>query len=514
MIHINRKFGIIAPLILIGVSSWIVIAKLSREDPSEPGDEGKDRRQRAPAGSWSGRDGVARFAERVRESSSGDRDRLVREALASGNPGIIEGPLVDLLQDWMSSDERGFLAFLHDLELSDPAGELWAVLGPVLLDLISSSGDPSSPSDGMSGIIRRAVINTARTNPRFVLDWARKWLDGPARDDALSSVVIHLVKQDAAGAQAILAEIDSAPAMLAASHAVGTQLGKTDPDAGLQWARSLSGDDERAHAISVVLAAMANTSPDEAMAVYRETVLAMQEAFQSMQQGIFVQEGLSTDKEQGLSSAPTDPNLEHLHRAAYQIGSSLAAANPKAALEWARGLTAEQGGTNALEGIYAEWASRDGAAAWDAFRIEATPDPGVVGRLFESWALEDPVSAAGKVRELPAGSLRDSAIDALVAGWADGAGQTAAIGRWAEGLPTVADRDRAFSAVAMAGASDDPVTAWKQIGKITDVETQGVAFEKIFPELADFNPVVARQALESLDLPAVQKERLRKLLEP
>jgi hypothetical protein len=525
MTRIKRSFGIPLAVCLLVIALWLVLARKPADQPRQA----VVTESEAPAADastskpWSGPEGAEMFAKAVQSATKEDWERLVREALASGNPDILRDTLPALLRQWIETDIRGFLAFLHSLEVLDPSGELWAVLGPVLLGSLPELNDQAASSPTIRSIIQRAILNTARTNPQLALQWAREWLDGTALDSALSGIVLYLVKEDMPEAQRLTQGIVSVPSRLAATLAIGEFLGASNPIAAMDWARSLPRAGDRAYALSAVLSVMAKKTPEETGTIYREIVSAMQEEFTSrliaerkQQPGSLESEFEGLTQEEALRAllAVPDPNVQYFHRAAFEIAASMALNNPEGALDWAHGISAQQGGTSALAGVYREWALRDGNAAWTAFQNETNPAPEVASQFFLSWALSDPVQASQAIDSLPGGLVRDAAIPALVSGWVDGGGTPESIGRWADNLQNASDRDQAFAAIATSSAFADPISAWNQIRKIEDPKRQNTAFAEVFPSLADSHPQVAKQAVQSLALPEVQKEYFLSLLEP
>ena len=323
-------------------------------------------------------------------------------------------------------------------------------------------------------------------------------------------------------AQRLTEGIVSVPARLAATLAIGEFLGASNPEAAMDWAHSLPRAGDRAYALSAVLSVMAKRTPESVGSTYQEIVSSMQEEFtarmiaeRNQQPGSLESEfeGLTHEEAlRALLSVP-DPNMQYFHRAAFEIGASMALNNPERALDWARGITAQQGGTSALAGVYREWGLRDGTTAWGAFQNETSPAPEVASQFFMSWGLSDPVQASNAIGQLPGGFVRDAAIPALISGWLDGGGAPASIAQWAGNLQQASDRDRAFAAIATSSAFADPVSAWNHIRMIEDPKQQNTAFAEVFPSLADSHPQMARQAVQSLALPDVQKEYFFNLLE-
>ncbi|MCW1885004.1 hypothetical protein OKA04_09720 [Luteolibacter flavescens] len=503
---------------LVALTWWLAL-------PSKPEaiSERKEPVSAPVAGKWDGHDGATRFAAAVAAATPADWAQLVREALDSGNEEIIRDILPGLLRSWMQADMRGFLAFINELEVLDENGRRWAILGPILLEVIPGLGDQAITSPTLSSIIQRTILNVARIDPETALDWAQQRLAGIEQDRAIAGIIPYLVAKDIESAKSLAAGIQSTPNRLAAQLAIGTYLGANDSAAALAWANSLSHEGDRAYALAAVLSAMAEASPHGAGEIYRDAVAKMQAAFTEKVLADRRQMGPSMDgefedmtpaqAEQALRSLP-DPNLQYFERAATEIGNALVRNDPAAALAWARSLTAIQGGEAALASVYGAWVSIDPAAAWSQLRTEANPATRVVADFFESWASKDPAGAAGALAELSGTSSRLAAIPATVSGWTEAGGATNDLVRWAGTLPAGQEQDRARGAIASTVAFDDPVVALQQVQQIKDPQKQAAAFGEVFPSLADIQPLTAQKAVQTLPLSQLQKDYFNGLLEP
>ncbi|MEK7949436.1 hypothetical protein [Luteolibacter soli] len=481
-----------------------------------------DDRPVVKAGKWSGHDGATRFAVAVAAAKPGEWAQLVREALDSGNEEIIKEMLPDLLRRWMQADMRGFLAFINEMEVLDADGHRWAILGPILLDVIPELGERAITSPTLSTIIHRTILNVARHDPDAALDWAQQRLAGIEKDRAIAGIVPHLVEKDVDAAQRLTAGIESTPSRLAAQLAIGNYLGAQDSEAGLAWARSLGHEGDRAYALAAVLSSMAEANPQGAGEIYRESVSKMQQAFTSKVLAERNEMGLSTggefedmtpaQAERALRALP-DPNLQYFERAAVEIGTALVRDDPAAALEWARALSSREGGEAALAGVYGSWVSIAPSDAWNSLRAESNPPNRVVSDFFESWATSDPATASSAVAEL-SGAARLAAIPATVAGWAEAGGTSGDLVGWVRTLDGQQEQDQARGAIASTVAFNDPVVAWQQVQQMKDPQRQAAAFNEVFPSLADVQPLLAQKAVATLPLSQVQRDYFNDLLEP
>jgi hypothetical protein len=423
----------------------------------------------------------------------------------------------------MQQDMRGFLAFLHELEVLDDDGRRWTLLGPILLSVIPELGERVTAYPTLSSIIQRTILNVARHDPDAALEWARQRLEGLDQDRAIAGIVPYLVSRDVETAMRLASAIPSPPSRLAAQLAVGKHLGAHDSAAGLAWARSLDREGDRAYALAAVLSTMAEADPAGAGETYRGSVSKMQEAFTDRvlaerrelgwaAEGEF--EDMTPDEAERALRALPDPNLQYFERAAIEIGDAMVRDDPAAALEWARSLAAREGRDAALAGVYGSWVGIEPDAAWHALRREPELPARVVADFFESWAAQDPATASRAVAELPGPSERLAAIPATVAGWADAGGSAGDLVEWAATLRGSQEQDRARGAIASTVAFVDPSLAWQQVQQIKDPRQQAAAFNEVFPSLADAQPLVARKAVDTLPLSQVQKDYFNSLLEP
>jgi hypothetical protein len=505
-------------LALAAITWWLA----APSDPEIVSAKAEDHTAPA-AGKWDGHDGATRFAAAMAAAKPGDWAQLVREALDSRNEEIINGMLPDLLRRWMQQDMRGFLAFINELEVLDEDGHQWSTLGPMLLTVIPELGERAITSPTLSSIIHRTILNVARHDPDSALEWAQLRLAGIEQDRAIAGIVPYLVVKDVETSKRLASGIASTPNRLAAQLSIGSHLGAYDSEAGLAWAHSLDREGDRAYALAAVLSAMAETSPQDAGEIYRESVSTIQQAFTEKVFAERREMGPSTggefedmtpaEAERALRALP-DPNLQYFERAATEIGQAMVRDNPGAALEWARSLSAREGGDAALASVYGAWVSIDPGAAWNQLRRETAPANRVVADFFESWAIQNPTTAASAVTELPTASARLAAIPATVAGWADAGGAASDLVQWAGTFQGQQEQDQARGAVASAVAYGDPMVAWQQVQQMKDPQRQAAVFNQVFPSLADVQPLVAQKAVASLPLSQVQKDYFNSLLEP
>jgi hypothetical protein len=446
---------------------------------------------------------------------------VVRRLLSTENGDLRAEWLPKILLQWMESDARGLLAFLHDLEVQDPGGKWMTSLAPWLLEVLPDLSDRMAGSLTVLAILDRLIANTARQDPTLALSWAQDWLVGRGLDAALASIVPHLVQIDSLQARRLILEMKTVPNRLSAVLSVATYLGSKSPEEGLRWAETLPWSADRAYGLSGVLAAMAENNPNQASALFSQKTEQIQQAFTAQvfadreQTGWDLEgefEGMTEEQaREALSNLP-DPNVFYFRRAAYAIGSSWASENPEEAMRWASNIPTAHGGEDARAAVLETWAEQSPTAAWEAFRQLPSPSPQVASRLFQSWAVRQPAAAASALVNLATGPLREAAVQGLVHGSLEGGKSARQIATIAENLPTAADRDTAKHTLAEAESFEDPMFAWGLVRSISDPRRQQAAFLELFPSLAEVNPREARRALRMVSLPQVQIEYFESLL--
>jgi hypothetical protein len=515
----NKFRGITWIYACCGVFVLLLLALfwLGQHTPETKSDESREVGLSVPGESFS----AVEFLARKDSASLQDYPELVLLLLASGDASLMDEWLPKLLLQWMEENPRSLLAFLHEMEVDDPSGQRMLALAPWILDVLPDLNDRMAGSLTVMAILERLIANSARQDPEQALAWAREWLIGRGFDSALATIILHLVPQNSTLACDLIGEIETVPNRLAASLAVATYLGATDPEEGIRWAEALPHSADRAYALSGVLAAMAAKAPAQAASIYAEKASGIQAEFTALvlaereELGWDLQdefEGMTLEQaREALLNLP-DPNVSYFRRAALEIGQHWGEQDPTSAMEWARSIPVSQGGDEARAAVLDSWAAHSPQAAWHAFQQESAPSALMAHRLFQSWAVQQPSSAAQAVVEVPAGPARQAAIQGYLEGWADhGAGATT-MSQWAGNLPTSEDRDVARQAIAEAEFFDNPILAWQQIQQITNPRRKQEAFAELFPSLAETNPGLARQALNSVPLPTVQREYFETML--
>lgn len=138
------------------------------------------------------------------------------------------------------------------------------------------------------------------------------------------------------------------------------------------------------------------------------------------------------------------------------IAAEWAKMDPKAALEWAKGLNGRDK-AGALNSVIGQMASKNPAeAATIAASLDADDQPRAFGEIAGKWAATDFVAAEAWIATLPEES-RDRAMAQALEAYAN-VNPAAAAGKVAN-MPAGNERDRAVSSVATPWARQDPAAA-------------------------------------------------------
>jgi hypothetical protein len=456
--------------------------------------------------------------KRIEGASVAEYPLLMRLALRLEDPSQAD-IIASLMKLWFKSDMQSFVAFLDEIEIA--GGQSWERLAPAMIAGMKNLDDEGLDPHVLREIIERVILNAAGTDPQSALSWARQYLEGDNLDSALTGISSELAKVDPEAAMNLVSEITALANRMEAAVGVGAVIGANDPERGLSWANSFPREADKAFAMSGVLSGLAGLDAGRAALEYLEIAGDLKERYRQQVLADRAAAGTTAEEEyEGLSPeeilkaelARPNPNLIYLERAAFLIGSSLAAGNPQAALDWAGSLDIYQGRVVAYEAIYGQWASSEPEAAFESYQTLDSRRPELADRLFSAWATAAPEAASRAVLTLPAGRERDAAIGGVARGWIDSGAATAPLVRWSEGLEAASEQDRVRAVVASEAAFDNPVFAWKQAEQMQNSLKRSELFHEIFPSLVDNDPQAARLALSRVTLSPVEAEYFESML--
>lgn len=221
-----------------------------------------------------------------------------------------------------------------------------------------------------------------------------------------------------------------------------------------------------------------------------------------------------------------------------EVASNWAAADPRAAMEWARNQQSSEASRDALQGAISGWYQNDavGAADYAKTHLAETGGTQMAGIVANRMALQDPTKAAGRATELSSAEARrrteitvafpwalsdpqaasqwaatlqpseQAAVAGVVAGaWARTDPQNAA--RWIESLPPTA-KDSALNSYSFALAPTDPATALGWALTVADDNVRAGTARQIASDWLLRDPAAATRWIESSPLPPESKADL------
>lgn len=459
--------------------------------------------------------------QRIASSDPAEFDGLLRSLLLLENGDERTRMLSLLMQRWLKEDADSFTVFLNEAELN--GFELWDRLAPGMAAALREMSGDLTKTKAMSQIIERILVRSAESDPENALAWAREFLSDKPLDATLAAIAPSLATVDPEAAIDLLDEVQSFPNQMQAANGVGIALGKGDFPLAMTWAESFYSETERTFAISGVLQGMATRDSTRAAGEYHRVVEQMKNRFREQVLADRVLTGGTVDEEyEGLSPeeiekaelAKPNPNLVYFENAARVIALELADEDPLAALRWAKSMDLYQGRAVAMETIYETWSEVAPEAALQSLMQEEERRPELAGKVFTSWATDNPRAAATTVLTLEPGLERDTAIEGVAIGWMESGASPSQLATWAEELKAEPAVERVRAVIAAEAAYENPVLAWKQVEQIRNPMKRSELFQEVFPNLVEENPKLARRALSTIQLSPVEIEYFQAMLAP
>ena len=194
---------------------------------------------------------------------------------------------------------------------------------------------------------------------------------------------------------------------------------RTDPDAALEWAKSVP-DNQRSGAYSGVLGTIAATDPQRASAM-------------------------------ALELPDSDARVEIIA----QISRSWSENSPGEAIEWSSRLEGEER-TRAIGAAVGSWAQTNprGAAAFLLAQHESERSPEMVKQVASSWARQQPAEAAQWIGDFPEGDGKKGAMGDVMWNWTTVEPEAASA--WLLEQPPGESRDEGIGSLARATFDQDP----------------------------------------------------------
>lgn len=268
----------------------------------------------------------------------------------------------------------------------------WASMDPVNAAqyYVENQDEFGGPGRGGPGGQGSEVVAAewAKLDPNAALEWA-KTLEGGERNEALESVVGEMARKDPAGAAALAATLD--PESRADAFAeVAEQWAATDFEAAEAWIRSLPSD-EQGQAMATALETLASSDPSAA-----------------------------ADKALAMGSG------EHRDEAVREVAEAWSRQDPATAADWLVSQNPENAG-------------------------------GSMREVMVNWSNQDSAGALSFINEQPLGEMRDSATQAYLWSNRDTAPQDAVT--LAEAITDDRDRNRTIMMTAGRWMQEDASAA-------------------------------------------------------
>jgi hypothetical protein len=227
------------------------------------------------------------------------------------------------------------------------------------------------------GALGQALVSTwGKTDPVAAMEWTQENLRGPARNEAIASLIRSATDKDVNNAAQLVAGMEPGPAQTrAASSMFETWFGKKDQrSAALNWLTSLPDEDMRRAAFDRVQWNWSYQDPDG------------------------VRDFLS-----GPHGKLAPPNMVS------QVARNQAAKNPETAMDWASKLPAEQA-TIARASVLERWIAIRPEGAQDfARKLPAGAErDNAVRTITQNLAYQSPERAAAWYQSLPAADQKSA----------------------------------------------------------------------------------------------------------
>lgn len=425
---------------------------------------------------------------------------LLHDALAIGDGRTRERVLRALLRRWLARDPRGLVAFLDQVELGRDGGEeTWAMLAPSLARVLPRVH--VEDAEAALELARELVGHLAAGDPAAALAWARRALDGDARDAAFVTVAGELAARSPDEALAVLEAIAAPYRRLEGLGQVGSGFAEAAPEGAAAWASGLPRESERVLAMEGVLETLARRDPATASAIlsrFDATLTPLEMPGEG--------DGDGDDDD----AAPSLVKNDHLSSVGRLVAQHWAADDPAAALAWAESLAPGRMQREGLQGALFGWATRDPRAAWAWLAGRPEVDPWLAESVFAAWATSAPRDAAAAAARLEAAALRAHAVPSVVDRWLaqDPAGAAA----WVDALPPGAERDAALLRVIDASGLDDPTSAWGRALSIANAGLRRDALGTAFAAMIASDPAWAGTVLQQSGLTAAEQRPLARML--
>jgi hypothetical protein len=336
----------------------------------------------------------------------------------------------------------------------------------------------SSSASLLGPRLAQVLPQVARTDPRAALAAVSEIESKGSRQAALARVVKEWAAKDPAAAAGYLTNFPprQRPGFI---KSIAEAWARQNPEAAVEWAQSRTDESERMNALSGAFAALAETAPTRAAALFS-----------------------------GLEGTKADLRAFNVN----DLSRKWAASDLAAASDWAKGLSDASLRAAAVSGVLEHWLELDPRGAAD-FAVSVrdgaeqlnsplawrhTFGPGLplshderLGAIVSAWSQRDWQAASDWVNQLPAGGARDAALKGLCQGLA--ASQPEKAAAFVASMPPGSAQSEAAADVVNRWAQQDP----KATAQWVRAFPEGQARERAAGNLIITWALVARQPAEA-----------------
>ena len=344
----------------------------------------------------------------------------------------------------------------------------------------------------------------ARLNPIETLQEALATDDiGPGGD--FGSALQELAAKDISAAMNFYNEIDAPQARMMAAFIIANELANSDPDAALDWVRSLDGS-QKSLIEGTILAKIAESDPEFAIraAVNLPGTRRLSAISNILMQVTKSNPTLALDL---LASLPENTNKARFEE---QIGQAWLMNDPTAAIAWLKTLDGSEASRIASRTTTTRLLMQTQPEA--AYQLLSLMDvPQRVRSVREIVVMLASIGDISQARSLVAEFKDQAGLEdietSLIAGLARNDSEAAV--QLALQLQDDKARNQALSNIATTIAADDPARAVSLLSSISNPQSRTNAERMVIVRLARTDQAAALRMLENLDIPDDEKAKYR-----
>lgn len=424
----------------------------------------------------------------VRAVISGLAERDPQSALVMAqqeSPREQRGLLSSIAQNWMSSDPDSAVAWIKTLP--DDATRQQCISSSSYYAAWGGPGENLTQLMALlpkgktrSDTLKQISRNLGWSDPEASLTWA-KTLSQEDQDVVISGLSASLASEDPKKAAALAAALPPTAASVNALTTVASQWAYKNPEEAIAWAATLETEKARQDATAAALTQWANSDPEKA------------------------------------ASASASLADENARRAAREkIAATWAQKSPAEAERWATALP-EADRYSALASVWNASAKDDPAKAAASLAANLPAASAIdsantslaasASTIATSWVNQNPQAAAAWATQLPAGKAQESAMAAIASEWANT--DTMAASTWINQLPTGRARDEAAGKLIEKITPTDPAAAFTWAVNIQDPDKQLASLKSTINAWKIYNPDAVRETLANSNLDEATQTKLQ-----